>query len=354
MCGFYVLNSDIFKKLNLKRKDSHKMRYVSLENTTEDMILAQNIKDEHGRVLVMKGARLSEHKKEKLERFDITGIYIDDEWSADIFIEPVIDEGLAKKSIKALREMNIETICNCAAEIVDKLMAADDFMHDVESIKAYDENTYEHCMNVAITSVTFGIGLGYNYYRLKNLAVGALMHDIGKQLVPIDIINKKGPLTDAEMEVVKEHPNYGYKILSKELDIYSSTREIVHQHHENWDGSGYPRGLKEEEIYELAMATHVCDVFDALISKRSYKEAFSYQTAIQILKEGTDSMFQPDMVEAFFRYVPIYHKGSEVALSNGEKALIYKNNRGDMLRPVIKLRDGAIIDLRKSELEIIS
>ena len=94
--------------------------------------------------------------------------------------------------------------------------------------------------------------MGYNYYRLKNLAVGSLLHDIGKQLVPIDIINKNGRLTDAEMDVVREHPNYGYKILSKDINTYSATREIVHQHHENWDGSGYPRGLKENEIYVSA------------------------------------------------------------------------------------------------------
>ena len=330
------------------------MRYISLENITDDMVLAQNIKDEYGRVLITKGAKLTRQKKKKLENFDITGVYIDDEWSADIFIEPVVDEALAKKSIKALKEMNLDAVSNCAAEIVDKLMGADDYIHDMETIKAYDENTFEHCINVAITAVTLGIGLGYNYYRLKNLAVGSLMHDIGKQLVPIDIINKKGRLTDEEMAVVREHPNYGYKILSKEINVYSSTREIVHQHHENWDGSGYPRGLKEDEIYELAMLTHVCDVFDALISKRSYKEAFSYQTAIHILKEGSETMFQPEFVNAFFKYVPIYHKGSEVALTNGDTALVYKNNRGDMLEPIIKLRNGTIIDLRRSQLEIVS
>ena len=330
------------------------MRYISLENITNDMVLAQNIKDEFGRVLITKGAKLSKQKKKKLENFDIAGVYIDDEWSADIFIEPVVDETLAKKSIKALKEMNLDAVSNCAAEIVDKLMGADDYIHDMETIKAYDENTFEHCINVAITAVTMGIGLGYNYYRLKNLAVGSLMHDIGKQLVPVDIINKKGRLTDAEMQVVKEHPTYGYNILSKEINAYSSTREIVHQHHENWDGSGYPRGLKGEEIYELAMVTHVCDVFDALISKRSYKEAFTYHTAIEILKEGTDTMFQPEFVEAFFKYVPVYHKGSEVQLTNGDTALVYKNNRGDMLEPIIKLRDGTFVDLRQSQLEIVS
>lgn len=330
------------------------MRYISLENITNDMVLAQNIKDEFGRVLITKGAKLTRQKKKKLENFDIAGVYIDDEWSADIFIEPAVDEALAKKSIKALKDMNLDAVSNCAAEIVDKLMGADDYIHDMETIKAYDENTFEHCINVAIAAVTMGIGLGYNYYRLKNLAVGSLMHDIGKQLVPVDIINKKGRLTDTEMQVVKEHPVYGYNILSKEINAYSSTREIVHQHHENWDGSGYPRGLKGEEIYELAMVTHVCDVFDALISKRSYKEAFTYHTAIEILKEGTDTMFQPEFVEAFFKYVPVYHKGSEVQLTNGETALVYKNNRGDMLEPIIKLRDGTFVDLRQSQLEIVS
>ena len=227
------------------------MRYVSLEELTDDMILAQNIKDQYGRVLIMKGARLSPHKREKLKNFEIAGVYIDDSWSADIFIEPAVEEKLIDKSINALKEMNLDEIENCACEIIDKLMGAEDYIHDMESIKAYDENTFEHCIHVAITSVTLGIGLGYNFYRLKNLAIGAMLHDVGKKMVPIEIINKKGKLTDEEMEEVKKHPVYGYSILSSNINVYSSTRGIVYQHHENWDGSGYPRGLKEEEIYEL-------------------------------------------------------------------------------------------------------
>lgn len=330
------------------------MRYIGLDNITDDMVLAQSIKDEYGRVLLTEGSKLSRHKREKLKNFEISGVYINDKWSADIFIAPVVDETLAKKSITALMEMNLDAVSDCAAEIVDKLMEAEDYMHDMETIKAYDENTFEHCINVATTAVTMGIGIGYNYYRLKNLAVGALLHDIGKQLVPIEIINKNGRLTDEEMQIVREHPDYGYRLLSKDINIHSATREIVHQHHENWDGSGYPRGLKKDEIYELAMVTHVCDVFDALISKRSYKSAFTYQTAIDILKDGIDKMFRPDMVDLFFQYVPVYHKGSQVTLDTGEEALIYKNNRGDMLRPIIKLHNGTIIDLRYSQIKIVS
>lgn len=330
------------------------MRYISLENLTDDMVIAQNIKDSYGRVLITKGAKLSERKRLSLRNFDIAGVYIDDAWSADIFIEPVVDELLANNSLKALKEMNFDEVQNCASAIVDKLTEAEDYMHDLEQIKAYDENTFEHSLNVAIISVTLGIGLGYNFYRLKNLAVGAMLHDIGKQYIDPEIITKKGRLTVEEMDEVKKHPEYGYRMLTKDINTYSSTREIVHQHHENWNGSGYPRGLREYEIYELAMVTHICDVFDALISKRSYKEAFSFQKAISIVKEGTDTMFNPDVVNAFFKYVPIFHKGTEVKLSNGMPALVYKNNRGNMLKPVVKLKDGTIIDLRKSELEIVS
>ena len=110
------------------------MRYVSLEELTDDMILAQNIKDQYGRVLIMKGARLSPHKREKPKNFEIAGVYIDDSWSADIFIEPAVEEKLIDKSINALKEMNLDEIENCACEIIDKLMGAEDYIHDMESI----------------------------------------------------------------------------------------------------------------------------------------------------------------------------------------------------------------------------
>ena len=329
------------------------MRYVNVENITDNMILAQDIKDSYNRILLMRGATLSRKKIKKLEAFNIFGIYVEDEWSADIFITPAVSEELARNTIQALRSMNLEQIQECAGQIVDALMAAEDYMHDVAAIKAYDENTFEHCLNVAIMTVTMGIGLGYNFYRLKNLAVGSMLHDIGKTQVSSDIINKAGKLTKEEFDEVRKHPTAGYKLLTEDATVYSSTRQIVHQHHENWDGSGYPRGLKENQIYELAMVTHICDVCDALLSKRSYKDAFSIADVIKIMQESNGTMFSPEMLAAFFRYVPLYSKGSEVLLSNQQKALVYKNNRGNMLAPVVKLIDGTLIDLQHSSLTIL-
>ena len=330
------------------------MRYVSLDDIKEDMILSQNIKDNMDRILVVKGTALTKHKIEKLRAFDIAGIYVEDEWSADIFIAPAVPEQLAKSTIQVLQEMDFEKLQVCAGEIVDVLLSAEDYMHDMASIKAYDENTYEHCLNVAIKAITMGIGLGYNFYRLKNLALGAMLHDIGKTQLPIEVLNKEGSLTKEEMDLVKTHPAKGYMLLAKDILIYSATRQVVHQHHENWDGSGYPRGLKEEQIYELAMVTHICDVYDALISKRSYKNPFPIKQAVETLREGDGTMYNPELLESFFRYVPIYHKGSEVELSDHAKALVFKNNRGDMLHPIVKLKDGSHLDLRNSACTIIS
>lgn len=329
------------------------MRYVNVENVIDGMILAQDIKDSYGRVLLIQGASLSKNKVKKLESFDIFGVYIEDEWSADIFITPAVPEKLAKNTVEALQNMNLEQVQTCAGEIVDALLEAEDYMHDMESIKAYDENTFEHCVNVAVKSVTMGIGLGYNFYRLKNLAVGSMLHDIGKTGVAYDIINKAGKLTKEEFDEIKKHPTNGYNMLTNDTSIFASTRQIVYQHHENWDGTGYPRGLKGEDIYELAMIAHICDVCDALLSKRSYKNAFSIADVIRIMQEGTDKMFSPELLDAFFRYVPLYCKGSEVLLSNQEKALVYRNNRGNMLAPIVKLRNGTLIDLRESSLTIL-
>lgn len=341
----------------MKRKEGFcrkTMRYISLDAITEDMILSEDIKDNMDRILVVKGATLTKHKIDKLREFDIAGIYVEDEWSADIFIAPAVTEQLAKSTIQALQEMDLEKIEVCAGEIVDVLMSAEDYMHDMATIKAYDENTFEHCLNVAIEAVTMGIGLGYNFYRLKNLAVGAMLHDVGKTQLPIEIINKEGSLTDEEMALVKTHPTKGYMLLARDILTYAATRQVVHQHHENWDGTGYPRGLKEEQIYELAMVTHICDVYDALISKRSYKNPFPIKQAVETLYEGEGTMYNPELLESFFKYVPIYHKGSEVELSDHTKALVFKNNRGDMLHPIVKLKDGRRVDLREAAVCIIS
>lgn len=234
------------------------MRYISTGELKKGDKIAKNIFDKNGALLLCNGATISgEGVVKRLLNNGIYGVYINDEWSADIFVESTVDDVTINKTMRALEDYDIDTVVECAFDIVDKLCTSSDLMNDVACIKDYDNDTHMHCINVAIASVTLGIGLGYNYERLKNLSAGALLHDIGKVKIPIEILNKQGKLTDDEMDIMNRHPEYGYNIVRKNISTSSPTREIVHQHHENWDGTGYPRGLAGAKIYQPASVVHV-------------------------------------------------------------------------------------------------
>lgn len=327
------------------------MRIVPISELQPGDTICKTITDNYEHVLVRAGVTIKNDSMiQRLHQLGVSSVYIEDNWSADIFIQPVVSEALANSTIDALAHMDVDRVVNCASEIVDVLLASSELCNDVETVLEYDEYTYTHCINVAVASATLGIGLGYGYDRLRNLTAGALLHDIGKQLVPIEIINKKGRLTDEEMAIVKKHPEDGYNILCKNITLTSAMREIAHQHHENWDGTGYPRGLRDRNIYDLANLVHICDVWDALLSKRSYKEAFHVSEAVSILKSGLGTQFNPELLNAFFKYVPIYHKGTKVSTNLGQDALIYENHRGKMLYPTLLFEDGTKMELSEDSM----
>ena len=325
------------------------MRYITFDKIKTGMVLSHDILDKDQRVLLTEGMVLKREHIKRLQDFGIHGIYIDDDWSKGIELDEVIPEALQNKARDALEHLDIDKIEECASTIVDFLSTSKTLCHDFETLRKYDEYTYQHSINVAILATELGIGMECTMKQLCDLAMGGLLHDIGKKNIPIDIINKKGKLTDEEYAIVKKHPEDGYKMVYDNSQISSCVRQIIYQHHENFDGTGYPRYLSEDRIYHLAMLVHVCDVYDALISKRSYKDSFPIKDVIEIINNGRKSMFDNDVVTQFFKYVPIYHKGSEIILDDNRMALVYENHRGDMLHPSVKLKNGKIIDLRYSK-----
>ena len=148
-----------------------------------------------------------------------------------------------------------------------------------------------------------GIELGLSEKQLENLAEGALLHDLGKSAISNDIIHKPDLLTDEEYEEVKKHTVIGYNMLKDNYDVPSPVKSIIYQHHENEDGTGYPMGVKRDKIYKLAKIVHIADVYDALISKRPYKEAFPKEKAISIMKEGIGTQFDPELAPIFIDIV---------------------------------------------------
>jgi hypothetical protein len=163
-----------------------------------------------------------------------------------------------------------------------------------------DAYTEEHTRRVALRAVQVGEELDLSPVRVRSLATGSLVHDIGKLSVPDSILKKPGPLTDEEFSVVKRHSEWGDRILG-DLGFGKNIRQLVRDHHERLDGSGYPHGIGDSAISLDARILAVCDVYDALISKRVYREAWTHERAVALLREESGSSFDPSCVAALER-----------------------------------------------------
>ena len=163
-----------------------------------------------------------------------------------------------------------------------------------------DHHTQGHTARVAGLTVLLGQALGMDAEDMLHLRRGALLHDIGKMAIPDAILYKPGPLTEKEWEVMRRHPVYAYELLSP-IAYLRPALDIPHYHHERWDGTGYPRGLKGEEIPLLARVFSVVDTWDALTSNRPYRSKVSEERARQIIRESAGKDFDPRIVEVFLK-----------------------------------------------------
>ena len=166
-----------------------------------------------------------------------------------------------------------------------------------------DPYTERHTRRVALRAVQVGETLGLSASRLRTLAIGGLVHDIGKLSVPDTILNKPGPLDDDEYAVVQEHPERGFRLLHELGSFPEGVRHLVRDHHERLDGRGYPRGLRAEQIDLDTRILTVCDVYDALISKRVYRDAWSHDDAMALLRRETGTAFDARCVDALERVI---------------------------------------------------
>jgi HD-GYP domain-containing protein (c-di-GMP phosphodiesterase class II) len=161
-----------------------------------------------------------------------------------------------------------------------------------------DEYTERHARRVALLAVQVGELLGLSARRLRALAIGGLVHDIGKLSIPDAILKKPGPLDDREFEAIRRHPDSGSRLL-QELGGFSETvRRLVRDHHERLDGGGYPRGLTEGQLDLETRILTVCDVYDALISPRVYRPAWTHEEAVALLRRETGTAFDARCVAA--------------------------------------------------------
>ena len=242
----------------------------------------------------------------------------------------------ATRVLKAIREgkpFSVTTIKNAAQDIVESIMRNPDALLSLSQLKDYDNYTYIHSVNVAILTVSVAYHLDYSEERLVEIGMGGLLHDIGKMRIPEDILNKPGKLTDSEFAIIKRHPELGIESILDQRGITDIPRKVVLQHHERYNGKGYPYGIKGERIHEVGLISAVADVYDALTSDRIYKAAWTPQKALATIFKQRDKDYSSKVVEIFTKMMGVYPVGSFVRLSSGEMGVVVRIEQGALLAP---------------------
>jgi len=223
------------------------------------------------------------------------------------------------------------------SDLVEQVVEAPSAMVWMTQLRRRDAYTSIHSVNVCILALTFGRYMGLDTAPLNTLGLGALLHDIGKLRVPLDVLNKPGALSPEEFELMKTHPVEGHRLLLDDPNIPPAALDAVLHHHERNDGRGYPDGLGEGQIPVMTQMVSIVDIYDALCSHRSYHDGISPQEALSRLYDMAGTGLDRELVQAFIRCVGIYPIGALVELTTGQVAVIVGLNENQKLRPVVML-----------------
>jgi putative nucleotidyltransferase with HDIG domain len=234
------------------------------------------------------------------------------------------------------RQIKTEKVEHVVGKMIDSIFSNQDALISLGRIKQTDEYTYMHSMSVCVLMISFGKHLGFDSRQLKEIGVGAMLHDIGKMKVPQEILNKKARLSDKEYELMKEHVEHGRILLEKTQGISDTSILLAAQHHEKMDGRGYPRGLKGNEISIYGQTSSIVDVYDAMTSKRCYQRRYEPTEVLKKLFEWRE-LYNVDLVQHFIRCVGIYPVGQLVRLESGLLGIVLNHGEKNLLHPVVRI-----------------
>ncbi len=318
--------------------------------------------------LLRAGVRVSDSYRRSLERAGIIAVWVDDGLSAGIEPLEMLSDDTKRQASTAIRDAIHDASASLVSgqslpdrtvieisKVVDLIVAeVEGSVHvalALNDLANADGYTMKHSLAVTTLGLSLGLRVMRRYgwvdaldkrrtdsvkERLPTLGIGLLVHDIGKLAVPLEILQKPGPLTDDEWVAMKTHPMEGVRILQK-ATIGGLTRAVVRSHHEKWQGGGYPDGLAGLQIHQFARIAAVADVFDALSSDRHYRKAWPMHKAWQFIVERSGKDFDPDVVEVFRTSVAPYPPGTAVVLSDGTCAIVKDVRPDAVTTPVVRV-----------------
>ncbi|WP_227937126.1 HD-GYP domain-containing protein [Alkalihalobacillus deserti] len=335
------------------------MRLITLDRCQPGAKLGKTIYDENRKVLLAKGTELSDRLLAALRRYSIFTIYIDDVESEGIDIAEAIPEELRAEAVHLITEgldalVGLNSNSAHIRGMIKSGRAVRSFqkifrdihsclkdnriaLNLLASTKIHENYVYTHSVNVAIYACQLAIENGLPLKNIEEIGLGAMLHDIGKMYIPLEVLNKQGKLTKKEFELIQAHSELGFDTLRKVHEIPLPASHCAFQHHERIDGTGYPRGLKGDEIHRYAKIISVADVFDALTSHRVYRPPLLPHQAIDLLDAGKGTQFESKQVELFKGCVAIYPQGLSVKLNDGRTGIVSKYNYNAVGRPWVRI-----------------
>lgn len=322
------------------------MKMVFLRDLEPECIIGKSVYSNEGKLLIKSGTKTTRDNINFLRKNMIFFVYIEEDALDDVKIDEEFDKirgdtlgqlpGAFQNLLVGDKE-NFEKTMNVMNNLVDYIVADGSTNINLYELKNYDQYTYIHCIDTGIMTCFLGKSLGYSGEKLKELSISGLLHDIGKVKIPNEIINKKEKLTEEEFNTLKLHAKYGTEIIGR-YNIFS--KEIlrgIYEHHEKYDGTGYPRGLKGDQISEYARIISICDVFTAVSANRSYRKRFNPSEAYELILSGSGTSFDPNIVQKLRMTFFVYPLGSCVRLSNGVEGYVVRQNESFPDRPIIRV-----------------
>lgn len=240
------------------------------------------------------------------------------------------------QDVKLGKVINLDEVEDLVNEIIDSILRNDSALLLLLRVRAQNDYTLVHSVAVCTLMVTFCHAQHDDRPTLLQAGIGGLLHDVGKVRIPVEILNKPGRYTEYEYEVMQRHPRHGYELLQGMSGISPEALDIVLNHHERMDGSGYPLGLAGGEISRLARMAAIADVYDAITSDRCYHTALPPTAALKKMWEWSKYHFDPELMRAFMTAIGIYPVGTLVKLESGRIAVVVEPHESEVLKPKVR------------------
>jgi putative nucleotidyltransferase with HDIG domain len=204
------------------------------------------------------------------------------------------------------------------------------------AIKTHDDYTLNHSLNVCILSLALGASIGLDKETLRSLGLSALLYDLGKVRIPEDILNKEGPLTADEWQIVKSHTIEGADLLKRIQLVDQMPMVVAYEHHQRHDLQGYPPADTPQEQHLFSKIVALCDAYDAMTTRRPFRREIRPDKALAVLMQGRSKAYDPSVTKALVAMLGIYPMGAVVTIDDGSTAVVFRVNKDDLLRPRVK------------------